>query len=141
VTNSAWHFYSLSSGIFAGIQFKGSKEVMLLNLPAGHGAIEGVVDHRSQRVDIETGSLIDYQPPAPNSDHEWDELSKRWKLKREVADRGDLSRAALARIAHLEAKVQPRAIREMQLTRPGAFKRLQDIDDEIVELRKQLGKG
>lgn len=46
------------------------------------GAIEGTYDHLSQRVDLETGDVVDWQPPRPvgdeYTDHEWDTGTKRW---------------------------------------------------------------
>lgn len=51
-------------------------------LPEGIGAIEGAYDHLSQRVDIETGEVVDWQPDKPEgdeyTDHEWDAGTKRW---------------------------------------------------------------
>jgi hypothetical protein len=48
-----------------------------------------------------------------------------------------LRRAVQAQIDALEAR-QARAIREATLDIPGARARLQDIDDQIAELRKAL---
>lgn len=48
-----------------------------------------------------------------------------------------LRRAVLAEIAALEAR-QARAVREAALDYPGARERLQEIDQKIAELRKEL---
>jgi hypothetical protein len=108
------------------------------NAPANHRAIAGEFDYQSQRVDITSGTVVDFQPPQPSANHEWDDISKRWRLSPDVSAREERKLAARARIAHLEANVQPRAIRELSLAQPEALKRLQEIDDEIAVLRRDL---
>lgn len=48
----------------------------------GFGILEGTYDHLSQRVDLDTGEVVDWQPDKPAgddyTDHEWDEGAKRW---------------------------------------------------------------
>lgn len=56
-------FYDLSSGILSGDSYAGSD--LACNTPPGLGAITGVADWRAQRVDVSTGELVPYQPPAP----------------------------------------------------------------------------
>lgn len=145
---TTWHFYRLADGIFEGRSFTSSdEEALALNTPEGFGARGDVLDWESQRVDIETGELVDYQPPAPDDDHEWihdDEDGnrvRRWVLKPEVAERRAVKAAAIERIAELEKK-QERAIREhvlgIELTEEdieaGAMT-LQQIEDAIAEQR------
>jgi hypothetical protein len=143
-----FHFYHSETGILYGNTYATSiadperaLESARGNAPPDHLPIEGAFSWQSQRIDPVTKDVLDYQSPAPTADHEWDTTAKRWSLSADAQAAINRGAAARIRIAHLEANVQPRAIRELQLTRPGAFKRLQDIDDEIVELRKQLGKG
>jgi len=138
-----WSFYDPQSGHFSGRRFSSTDEsAVFINTPEGFAAIEGEHDHMCSRVDIATGLVIGYQPPAPNANHEWDDASKRWKLNTEAATKADLKRSAGARISHLETNVQPRAQRELLLS---IAKRLgidggrsQDIDDEIASLRKHV---
>src|SRR6185295_5682013 len=128
---------------FSGRTFSATDESALeINTPEGLAAMEGKHDHLCSRVDIATGLVVNYQPPAPNADHEWDDASKRWKLNHEAAAKADLKKSAGARISHLETNVQPRAQRELLLS---IAKRLgidggrsQDIDDEIAGLRKHI---
>ena len=138
-----WSFYDKETGLLTGQIFGATDEsALLVNIPKGQSAVEGEHDHLSCRVDIATGLVVDYQPPAPNADHEWDDASKRWKLNPEAAARADRKNGAAARVSHLEANVQPRAQRELLLSiakRMGIDGgRAQDIDDEIAKLRIDL---
>ncbi|WP_428421978.1 tail fiber assembly protein [Methylibium sp.] len=53
-----------------------------MNIPSGLAAREGVYDHLSQRVDLITGAVVDWQPPAPaDTEFEtwaWDAKTRRW---------------------------------------------------------------
>ena len=53
-----------------------------LNTPAGHVAVPGCHDHLSRRLDVETGEVVDWQPPAPPADEftswAWDADARRW---------------------------------------------------------------
>lgn len=111
------------------------------------GLIEGVRDWQSERVDLETGQIIDYQPPAPDDDHEWlhdDEQGnriRRWVLKPEAAERNARQAAAQTRIAELAQKTE-RAVREHILgivptddDRAAGALTLQEIQDEIAAQR------
>lgn len=132
------HCYRKSDGIFTGRVVGGPrKQLLLVNETDEIGLAEGVTDPMSQRVDIQSGALIDYQPPAPDTDHYWNVEVRRWNLKPEIAERNQRRTTAQARIDALERK-QPRALREIVLGRLGAAERLQDIDNEIAELRKDL---
>lgn len=134
--NGKWSFYDLETGLFSGRTFSGPQGCKE-NTPIGHGAHEGQVDHLSQRKDLNTGALVDYQPPQPSPDHEWSADQKRWQLSTAAQQRLIARELALARIAVLEAS-QHRAIRESALAYDGAKARLQAIDDEIVKLRVTL---
>lgn len=143
------HFYDLVTGIFNGDEFSffGREEILTQNTPSSCGAHEGNVDYLSQRIDIGTKKLIDYQPPAPDADHEWihdDEHGnrvRRWRLKPEVAERRAQRAAAIALITQLEKK-QERALREHVLgivpteaDRAAGAMTLQEIEDEIAAQR------
>lgn len=76
-------FYSVATGFFDPGQKSGlSPSHIEYNTPPGYVAIEGVYDHLSQRIDIATGIVVDYQPPAPPdtamASYTWDVPSKRW---------------------------------------------------------------
>ncbi len=55
-----WHFYRLSDGTLTGKNFSARTDKDLAaNIPEGCAAIEGVTDIYKQRIDLETGSLIE----------------------------------------------------------------------------------
>ena len=80
--------------------------------------------------------LVDYQPPQPSADHEWNPESRRWTLSETVRQRNEARTAALARIAVLEA-AQLRPMRELALNPQNAEarQRLEAIETEIAGLR------
>lgn len=131
-------FYHKQTGLLNGDSLITSDDAAVaLNTPVDHIAIDGSHDHLSMRVDISTGELIDYKPPPPSMDHQWDEVTRRWKLNAVAADRLARKVAAGLRIAQLES-TQHRAIREHALGFSGAPARLKAIDDEIASLRSHL---
>lgn len=77
-----YSFYSLATGLFTGQTYGGSDFNLAINTPAGCAARVGDWDSLCQRVNLETGGVEDWQPPAPpdTSDctHEWDSGSRRW---------------------------------------------------------------
>jgi hypothetical protein len=107
------------------------------NAPAGHIPIQGAFDPLSQRVDVATGKIIDYQPPAPSADHEWDLVAKRWTVKAAVMAREKAKATALARIDALD-RASIRAGREMLLGVAGAHDRLARIEAQIAQLRESF---
>jgi hypothetical protein len=133
--------------------------VIDINIPPDHIVIEGHHDHLSKRVDVSVPpeiinnagkvgysmdeatrivhKIIDYQPPAPSTDHEWDAQTKRWQISAAAQAKAAARSAALARIAALEAS-QHRHIRGLALGKPGAKEALQAIDEEIISLESQI---
>jgi hypothetical protein len=80
--NKTAYFYDLQTGLFSGQSLGGPAEWVDANVPDGMGAWSDKVDTKSQRVDIETGLLVDYQPDKPaDSDSAtwaWDQTTRRW---------------------------------------------------------------
>lgn len=108
------HIYDLKTGLFTGkshhTNVKDPAAVAVFideSTPPGHGAYIGkYVDYMSKKVDLETGLLVEYQPPQPSRKHVWNPEARRWQLKnREQREQ------ALKRIAELEASTH-RAVRE-----------------------------
>lgn len=136
------HIYENVTGIFTGVAFDAmsmdvSKAAGFVNkhLTAGHTAYPGLVaDSLSQKVDICTGLLIDYEPPQPSLAHEWDSKKKRWELNPawDVAQRQRAD--ALEGIEALEQR-QLRPLRELALGMPGALERLAELNRQIEALR------
>lgn len=139
--NKTYSLYEAATGLFTGKRLHCDDDGLLaVRLPAGTVAIEGSYDPRCQRMDLATGTIVPYRPPAPSADHEWDDVGKRWQIK--APARGSEGRSAViyARIQALEA-TQGRAVREATLGDAAAMKRLKDIDAEIKELRKELTRA
>lgn len=80
--NDTISIYSLETGLFTGHAVSGPVEFLPSQIPDGMGGKLGRYDHLSQKVDLETGEVVDYQPSAPESDGllewTWDAQSKRW---------------------------------------------------------------
>jgi hypothetical protein len=135
-----YSLYEAATGLFTGKRLHCDDEGLLaVRLPAGALAMEGAFDHRSQRVDLATGAVVAYRPPAPSGDHEWDGVAKRWQVKAAVRGAEGRSAVIYARIQALEA-TQGRAVREATLGDASAMKRLKEIDAEISDLRKELAR-
>lgn len=79
---SVWHFYALETGVFTGRRIDCPDDHVQANTPAGCGAVQGVDDWQAQCVDLQTGQVIDWQPPAPPSDAmqtwTWSAPTRRW---------------------------------------------------------------
>lgn len=77
-------FYRIEDGVFTGLSYLGQADRVASKTPAGCGSIEArlVADWRSQRVDVATGCVIDWQPPAPPTTQwetwSWDTAVRRW---------------------------------------------------------------
>ncbi len=98
-------------------------------------------DLRAQLASLQdAGSIVvDYQPPAPSADHEWNAETKRWEISAAVQERQQRRQGALQSIAALEAR-QLRPVREL-LRNPSdiaARARLDSIEEQIAALREQL---
>jgi hypothetical protein len=79
---SVWSFAD-ASGALTVTTLSGPEAAAQAHAQAlGLVAIEGQYDHLSQRVDLATGQVIDYQPPAPAdtalATHRWDADTRRW---------------------------------------------------------------
>jgi hypothetical protein len=133
-----YSFHHKETGLFLARIFSCDDDSQLKNnTPADHVAIEGRHDSRNRRVNTATGEVMDYQPPQPSVDHEWNAETRIWQLNVMAQEKRNASAAARIRIAQLEAS-QHRAVREAALNLEGAIERLKAIDAEIAELRKQL---
>lgn len=151
----AWYFYDLKTGLFTGRRFKTKKrrEYALRDLemstPKGYGAIEGDnIDWRSQKVDINTGQIVDYVPPRPDTDHQWDAKTRRWQKPQDWIERSSRRMQTLDQMKRLEAN-ELRPIREIVLALADAVlashsdteearTRLASIESQIIELRSRL---
>jgi hypothetical protein len=137
-------FYDAVTGLFTGSKFSGPDLAIAMNTPAGWRAKDGEHDHLSRRVDLETSEVVDWQPPAPDADHEWNAERRRWVKRAEVVAAELADQSARAQIAAQEA-TQGRAIREVVLklaealppTDPSRVK-LEQIDQTIAAVRADI---
>ena len=132
-------FYHKVSGLFHPRHLMTSDpESIALNTPQDHIAIEGDhYDRRSQRIDIDTGKVVDLLTEQPSSDHQWNGTDRRWQIKPEVAAKEETRRHAMLRITQLEQS-GIRSLRELALGEAKAADRLKALDTEIAALRKAL---
>lgn len=109
--------YHLATGLFDGRSLTLPESMLALNVPAGMGALEGVFDHRAERLDLASGAVVPWTPPPPDP------------AELEAAR----LRQAQQRAAQLEAG-QARALRALALdpTDQTARARLADIEAAIV---------
>jgi hypothetical protein len=136
---NAWSVFNKATGELIGQTFSTDQHdpPAPIDIPDGHGVIEGLHNHLCKRVDVQTKQVIDYQPPQPSTDHEWNPETKRWVLKPEVIVNAEKRAAAAARIAELEAS-QHTWIRRHVLGDKAALAHLQEIDDEVAVLTGEL---
>jgi len=139
-------FYSLydkTTGRFTGRTFgidvgqdRERNEHISRHTPDGYAVIEGKFDSLSQRVDLSTKQVIDYQPEQPSAEHAWSVETRRWTLSPEAQQRKQARAAALVQIRDLEAS-QLRPLRELALdpTNAEARTRLRAIEAQIPKLR------
>jgi len=134
-------FYHKVSGLFHARHLMSSDaKSIALNTPSDHVAIDGDhFDRLSQRIDIDTGKVIDLLPVQPSADHEWNATDRRWQVKPEVIAKEETRRHAIQRISQLEMS-GIRSLRELALGEAKAADRLKALDSEIAELRKSLAE-
>jgi hypothetical protein len=133
-----YSLYDATNGLFTGKRLHADDpQKLAAHLPDGIAAIEGAHDHRSQRVQLDTGRVVDYQPPPPAETPASDARSRGWRRTSAAGDSRQRRSAVLAMIRALEVR-QGRTIREATLGDALALPRLREIDAAILELRKQL---
>jgi hypothetical protein len=135
---STYSFYHPETGQIHHQAF-GTDDARMLkaNTPAGYVATPGCLDPLSQRIDVTTGEVVDYQPPSPSPDHEWNATTKRWQINAAVTAKAEAHRCAKASIAALEVS-GVRTARELALGHAGALDRLKALDIEIAAQRLKL---
>jgi hypothetical protein len=142
--SNAWSFYRLDTGMFTGQKLFAASQHTESNTPTGCGVIEGDFDHLSQRVDLTTGQVVDWQPAPPAEDGfytwAWDTATRRWVSTPTEATLYLEERARIiAAIVALEA-TQDRPTRELALDPNNDVSRakLTLINSQIAALRAGL---
>lgn len=74
--------FELATGIFSGQIICACLDVISVNIPDGYSYVDGAHDHRRRRVDVATGNVVPYQPPAPADSplcvHRWCPEREEW---------------------------------------------------------------
>lgn len=126
-----WSFFDTTTGCFTGTTYTGSQ--LERNTPLGCSAVRGEYDPLRQRVDIATGEVIAWQPPAPpNTDMQTFE----WKDARWVA-------RPTAKAIRLDAETTVRAERARRLADSDwivtkTFELQTPLSAAVVEYRQAL---
>ena len=106
------------------------------NLGDNLSYVEGHHDPLCFTVDVESGLVVDYQPPQPSEHHEWNETTKRWVLSQAEQKRIADIAMAKAQIEKLEGS-QLRPLRELALDQYNADARyrVNQIEEQIAAHR------
>jgi hypothetical protein len=73
----ALDFYDEGTGLWTGARYQGPTEDVPANQPAGSVPMPACeFPHAMRLVD---GTLVDYQPPRPDTEHEWNATERRWR--------------------------------------------------------------
>lgn len=106
--------------------------------------MQGQFDHLSQRVDLSTGKVVDWQPPKPDDTplvrHEWDKDTKRWlRIKTQRALDAEHDAAIAVELAALDAK-RIRPLAEMMVKRDAwlAREQLERLEAQADALRARM---
>lgn len=151
-----WYFYDLATGRLTGRTLSGLAELLQANTPAGQGAVQvppgTVLDARNRRVNLATGQVEPWQPPAPPDTElttwAWDDATERWVAEpTAAAEQQRIAQELTAAMAEREAG-QARAQREIllalargQAAPAEAVARLAEIEAAVAPLRLQLAQA
>jgi hypothetical protein len=130
-----WSFYDSETGVFTGQKYRGRARDLERNTPDGLVAIEGDFDHVTQMV--VDGEVVAREAP---SDHYFEPAVSRFVpiARKEMALQDAEARRRIVEIENAALRAQRELVRNPNDV--AARKRVIDADDEIVELRKQLGQ-
>lgn len=135
-------YFDLGAGHFCGVVFSGPPEQVPEQCPPGCYWMIGAFDPLSQRVNLETGAVEDYQPERPADtalvEHHW--LERRWVpvptlegVRAQITHK--LQRLAVGVEAGTDRWVREQVIADA--TSP-AYGRMQAIETELAPIRKAI---
>jgi hypothetical protein len=79
-----YSLYDSATGVFTGQTLTLPEAMLKANVPPGLAAMEGAFNEHGQRVDLETGEVVEWQSPQPPGDDMrhpvWDENTRRWRF-------------------------------------------------------------
>lgn len=132
-----WSFYNPHTGEISSRKFSGPDKAVAANTPEGLIAIKGEFDPMSTR--IIDGLPVDWVPPQPSDQHEWDDDKRRWVLTLQASKRSASIQNAMDEISRFES-MQLRSIRELALD-PGnvtSREKLEWLDEQIALARNTI---
>ncbi len=141
--------FDASTGFFTGRSFDGSAGLteLAMMLQPGHDLMPGTFDHLSQRVDVASGQVVDFQPAAPTDDElrtwVWSPQARRYQAVPTLLGRkAPLLERLEQQMAQMESAEQGRPMRELLLALmaggtpdPAALDRLQAAESALAALR------
>lgn len=144
-----WWSYRKTDGIFTGAMHSADTFQEIAGNESGDiGLIAGVSDWQSQRVNLLTRELVEYQPPLPDADHEWDPQAKRVIVKVDVSVRRAKKRRGQDDVDALDRKTI-RTVRELVISicasrtltaaEKKLFDRLKKLNDDAETIGKDSG--
>lgn len=129
-------FYHKDTGVFHNtVVVTDDESQIAVNTPPGHIAIECDCDTLSYKIDVVSREVVDYKPPQPSADHEWNCTTKRWQISEaEKGRRADI-RQAQERLDRIES-TQHRLMRKLILDSGDSASReqLSALDTEATRL-------
>lgn len=141
------HLYDTATGLFTGVTLRGPAHLIAVNTPSGTAVFTAdAIDHLAQKIDLQTGQVVDYQPPAPSDDVNntwaWDAPTKRWMSAPTLAALKTVRIAEVQAAIEAQEQLQDRPQRELMSAfhlalpaPPVALNRMLTIDNEITRLR------
>jgi len=87
--NNTYSLYESATGLFTGKSITGGKDALLLDALKLHpecSFVIGEYDRLSQKVDLQSGRVVDYQPPKPGERYAWNAEKKRWLYEPTAAE-------------------------------------------------------
>ena len=139
-----YSFFDLKTGLLTGQFYSGDDPTQMLT--PGVGMVEGIHDHLSKRVELGSGSVVNYRPPPPadteDASHKWDSGAARWvPIATLAANKKALCAAVVAEQYNAE-QAQARAVRETLLLsglqRDAALERLKVLEKRATSMREIL---
>lgn len=84
---STYSIFDKKTGLFTGTKITTSSTDLLKdNIPEDCDVMIGEYDPLQHKVDVNRKKVIEYQPPAPGPNHNWDQVTKRWVYVKQQSD-------------------------------------------------------
>lgn len=81
-----WTLYDIKTGLITGTIMATNSERLMHDLSPEIGCVMGEFDGRNKKVNLQTGEIEDYIPPAPSPNHVWDTETLSWFYVKTVDD-------------------------------------------------------